>query len=253
MTVVIDGDTGMTTPTGSFTDANGDLEIGVNNLGTATDTRKLTVASNGYAVINLNGDYSNTAGEPGGSAIQLQLDGAGSVDAVVSFINAANTRGDSATAYTGTTGNSMLVGTVSTFPLYLGTNSTVQASISATGDFSFNSGYGSVATAYGCRAWVNFDGTASGTITPRASGNVSSVTKNATGDYTVTFTNAMPDANYAIAFATSKASLASGNTPVPIISNATPLTASAARFVQTYTASTTTGIDALYQTVVIFR
>jgi hypothetical protein len=52
------------------------------------------------------------------------------------------------------------------------------------------------APVYACRAWVNFDGTTSpGTI--RASGNVSSVTRNGTGDYTVNFTTAMPDANYA--------------------------------------------------------
>lgn len=44
-----------------------------------------------------------------------------------------------------------------------------------------------------CRAWVNFDGS-TGTIL--ASFNVSSVTKNNTGDYTINFTNAMPDANY---------------------------------------------------------
>lgn len=49
---------------------------------------------------------------------------------------------------------------------------------------------------YLARAWVNFDGT-TGTI--RASGNVSSITRNGTGDYTVNFTNAMPDANYAYA------------------------------------------------------
>jgi hypothetical protein len=64
------------------------------------------------------------------------------------------------------------------------------------GLFQFNSGYGSVATAYGCRAWVNFNGT--GTVAIRASGNVSSITDNGTGDYTVNFTNALPDANYGI-------------------------------------------------------
>jgi hypothetical protein len=64
----------------------------------------------------------------------------------------------------------------------------------ASGNFQFNSGYGSVATAYGCRAWVNFNG--SGTIAIRASGNVSSITDNGTGDYTVNFTTAMPDANF---------------------------------------------------------
>jgi hypothetical protein len=56
---------------------------------------------------------------------------------------------------------------------------------------------------YLCRAWVNFDGT--GTFSPnpsstkiRASGNVSSVTDNTTGDYTINFTSAMPDSNYAV-------------------------------------------------------
>ena len=48
---------------------------------------------------------------------------------------------------------------------------------------------------YPCRAWVNFNGT--GTVAIRASGNVSSITDNATGDYTVNFSTAMSDANYA--------------------------------------------------------
>ena len=47
---------------------------------------------------------------------------------------------------------------------------------------------------YMCRAWVNFNGT--GTVAVRASGNVSSITDNGTGDYTVNFTTAMPDVNY---------------------------------------------------------
>jgi hypothetical protein len=68
----------------------------------------------------------------------------------------------------------------------------------ASANFKFNSGYGSVATAYGCRAWVNFNGTTNtgGFCTIRASGNVSSVADNGVGDYTVNFTTAMPDANY---------------------------------------------------------
>jgi len=57
---------------------------------------------------------------------------------------------------------------------------------------------------YGARAWVNFNGAfatspftiANGGI--RASGNVSSITDNGTGDYTVNFTTAMPDANYSV-------------------------------------------------------
>lgn len=48
---------------------------------------------------------------------------------------------------------------------------------------------------YACRAWVNFNGT--GTVAIRASGNVSSVTDNGAGDYSINFSVAMIDANYA--------------------------------------------------------
>jgi hypothetical protein len=75
------------------------------------------------------------------------------------------------------------------------TSGTERMRIDSSGNLLFNSGYGSVATAYGCRAWVNFNGT--GTVAIRASGNVSSITDFATGDYQVNITNAMPDANYA--------------------------------------------------------
>ena len=73
-------------------------------------------------------------------------------------------------------------------------NAAERARIDSSGNFKFNSGYGSVATAYGCRAWVNFNGT--GAVAIRASGNVSSITDNGTGNYTVNFTTAMPDVNY---------------------------------------------------------
>jgi hypothetical protein len=149
--------------------------------------------------------------------------------------------------------------------------------ITSAGLLQFNSGYGSVATAYGCRAWVNFDGTANSNLTGtysqtgttvtvtitahgyvtgqsayldftsgtavdgtytvtvtdantftltqasrttsgnvtnrrntiRASGNVTSVTDNGTGDYTVNFTTAMPDANYTTVFG--RGQIAAGN------------------------------------------
>jgi len=72
----------------------------------------------------------------------------------------------------------------------------VRVGIDSSGNFQFNSGYGSAATAYGCRAWVNFNGT--GTVAIRASGNVTSITDNGTGNYTVNFTTAMPDVNYSV-------------------------------------------------------
>jgi hypothetical protein len=48
---------------------------------------------------------------------------------------------------------------------------------------------------YACRAWVNFDGTTT-PPTIRASGNVASVSRTATGQFRVTFTTSLPDANY---------------------------------------------------------
>ena len=105
-------------------------------------------------------------------------------------------------------------GTNNIYVRYLSTNlltvapqqgSVVPSSLSTGGptwdtssNLQFNSGYGSVATAYGCRAWVNFNGT--GTLAVRASANVSSVTDNSVGNYIVNFTNAMPDANYSGSF-----------------------------------------------------
>lgn len=52
------------------------------------------------------------------------------------------------------------------------------------------------APVYACRAWVNFNG--AGAVAIRASGNVTSITDNGTGDYTINFTTAMPDANYSV-------------------------------------------------------
>ena len=75
---------------------------------------------------------------------------------------------------------------------------------------------------YGCRAWVNFDG--SGTI--RASGNVASVTRNNTGDFSITFTTAMPDADYS---AVLTASNDQSNSTVVLIDNSNVPTATVLR------------------------
>ena len=59
---------------------------------------------------------------------------------------------------------------------------------------ALNGGQSGNAPIYAARAWVNFNGM--GTVAIRASGNVSSITDNGTGNYTVNFTTAMPDTNY---------------------------------------------------------
>ena len=74
-------------------------------------------------------------------------------------------------------------------------NGTTTAIVTAEGLLQYNSGYGSVATAYGCRAWVKFNG--SGTVAINNSANVSSITDLGTGRYRVNFTTAMVDADFA--------------------------------------------------------
>jgi hypothetical protein len=84
---------------------------------------------------------------------------------------------------------SMLSGAMS-----FGTNGVQRMQLDASGNLQFNSGYGSVATAYGCRAWVNFNGV--GTPAIRASGNVSSITDlSGSGAWRVNLSNPMPDLN----------------------------------------------------------
>ena len=74
-----------------------------------------------------------------------------------------------------------------------GTVGITTADIAAT-TLTVNAGFGSNATAYGVRAWVNWNGT--GTVAIRASGNVSSITDRAVGQYTVNFARSRPGPQY---------------------------------------------------------
>jgi hypothetical protein len=76
-----------------------------------------------------------------------------------------------------------------------------------------------------CRAWCNFNGT--GTVAIRASFNVSSITDNGTGDYTVNFTTAMVDADYS-AIATGDSNEFAGNN---VVVGARDLAASSVRII----------------------
>lgn len=79
---------------------------------------------------------------------------------------------------------------------------------------------------YTAKAWVNFNGT--GTVAIRASGNVSSIIDNGTGSYTINFTNAMADANYAISCCL-RPDGGSGRYDTAIINGGTAPTTSAVR------------------------
>jgi hypothetical protein len=110
----------------------------------------------------------------------------------------------------------------------LGTSPTLTTPVFDSATFATVSG---TAPIYGCRAWCRFNGTTTGTNAPTAGGNVSTVTRNGAGDYTINFTTAMPDANYSV----------SGSVQLDTITNnsdgafqikrgvATPLTTTTAR------------------------
>ena len=87
-----------------------------------------------------------------------------------------------------------------------------------------------------CKAWVNFNGT--GTVAIRAAYNVSSITDNDTGNYTVNFTTTMPDNGYAVTV-TSSAS-ASGENRSTGVSRASTNAGSVRVFVYTCDASALT-------------
>jgi hypothetical protein len=113
-------------------------------------------------------------------------------------------------------------------------------------NFKFNSGYGSVATAYGCRAWVNFNGT--GTVAIRGSGNVTSITDNGTGQYTLNFTTAMPDTNYSAVGSAGETNNAIGDRQLSTY----PVNTSSCKVVSGQTASVNV-YDATQVHVAIFR
>tara|TARA_R110000822_G_scaffold107968_2_gene237310 strand:+ start:3890 stop:4360 length:471 start_codon:yes stop_codon:yes gene_type:complete len=132
---------------------------------------------------------------------------------------------------------SNLVVTIPAGTSTLVTNATLPTQLNASGS----------APIYACRAWVNFNGT--GTVAIRASGNVTSITDNGTGDYTVNFTTAMQDVNYAVT------ALVGGTTNAYVIrdySDVTARTVSAFR-ISTISISPIATLDAAQINLAIFR
>jgi hypothetical protein len=164
---------------GSIVTADSSGNVGI---GTASPSQKLDVA--GSAIIgNTSGNQGLAIGNASGnSAAYVNYL---SSSAVVNWQVGSNIINAGSLTFTPSTATGG-----STF-------TTAAGRFDSSGNFYFNSGYGSAAPAYGCRAWVNFNGT--GTVAIRASGNVSSITDNGTGDYTINFTTAMPDADYSMA------------------------------------------------------
>lgn len=188
MTITINGTTGIAGVDGSAaTPAVQGADTNTGMFFPAADT--IAFANGGAEAMRIDsgGDVgigTTTPAEPLSVVGQVSVSGASGGF----LLRSRNTNASSSQWYSPTVGSTRLYDT---------TNAVDRLSVDASGNFSFNSGYGSAAVAYGCRAWVNFDGT--GTVAIRASGNVTSITDNGTGDYTINLTTAMPDLNYAVA------------------------------------------------------
>jgi hypothetical protein len=99
-----------------------------------------------------------------------------------------------------------------------------------------------------CKAWVNFNGT--GTVAIRAQYNVSSITDNGAGDFTVNFTNALADANYSVNMT---ASITSSGI-APCVSNVLTTTTPTSSLVRMIVDRANIGpTDPVYTNVAIFR
>jgi len=190
MTVIINGTTGISgvdgsaaTPAVQGADTNtGVFYPAADTVGVSTGgTERMRIDSSGNVLIGA------TSG-----ANQKVTISSSDAEAGIAFVNTGST-GRTYEWISGGSGGAFSGGS---FGIYDRTAAATRLAITSAGLLQFNSGYGSVATAYGCRAWVNFNGT--GTVAIRASGNVTSITDSGVGLYDVNVTTAMPDANYAI-------------------------------------------------------
>ena len=202
-------------------DSSGNVGIGTSSPSTYGKLA-VTTPTAGYGVLSV----SNSAGGGGGGQLSYYYG-----TAKVAYVDSAVSNGTPGSETASLAFATINSGTIAE-----------RARITSGGDFQFNSGYGSVATAYGCRAWVNFNGT--GTVAIRSSGNVTSITDSGVGDYTVNFTTAMPDINYSLVVSSTYGSANGFAGTAP--------TTTAAR-VTAYTTTTGAALDSAYMCVSIFR
>ena len=185
MTVTINGTTGIAGVNGSA--ATPAVQGADTNTGVFYGTDIVAISTGGTERMRVNA--SGNVGVGTSSPTQkVSIAGGLSFNSALSFTGSGYEIGKDGADFlcfsAGSAGTRFLDASTATEFMRLDINSNLQ----------FNSGYGSVAVAYGCRAWVNFNGT--GTVAIRGSGNVSSITDNGTGAYTMNFTTAMPDVNF---------------------------------------------------------
>ena len=188
MTIRIDGTNTAANPGITGTDTDTGLQFGTDEVNIVTGgSPRATIDSSGRLGIGTTSPSRKL--HVNGGQVLFQETAAAS-NAVLRLKGSSTSHGGALIAQSSNDG---------TAPLQFWSGSTQTAEIDSSSNLKFNSVYGSVATAYGCRAWVNFDGKASSIGSGRANGNISSIADNGTGQYTVNFSNSFPDNDYAVA------------------------------------------------------
>jgi len=167
----ITADVVVVSPTGTVSSTN--VQDAIEELDTEKATKTLASA---------NSILANTSGSPAEPTTSISLSQASSADSVARRTIGGRLKVGTATESDDATTKAQL-DTVNTF---VANDSRVKTALNAGGS----------APIFACRAWANFN--AVGTVTTRASGNVSTVGDGGIGDFTVSLISGMVDANYEI-------------------------------------------------------
>ena len=192
----------------------------------------LTLASDASVLkFGADGDINITHVHNTGLTSNGTLDVAGDITGSTLNADGDTSAGDNAAIGFTAAEGLILTGQGSTNDVTIKNDADADVAVIPTGttNFGFDSGFGSAGTAFGVRTWVNFNGT--GTVAIRDSGNVSSITDNSTGNYTINFTNNMPDVNYCMVGRYDKGNLSGGTDGIQGVPTDTTYAVGSVRFV----------------------
>ena len=195
----------------------------------------LTLASDASVLkFGADGDINITHVHNTGLTSNGTLDVAGDITGSTLNADGDTSAGDNAAIGFTAAEGLILTGQGSTNDVTIKNDADADVAVIPTGttNFGFDSGFGSAGVAFGVRVFVNFNGT--GTVAIRDSGNVSSITDNSTGNYTINFTNNMPDVNYTMVGRYDKGDLSGGTDGVQGVPTDTTYAVGSVRFVSRF-------------------
>jgi len=186
---------------------NGTTAVSISTAQVVTLTNALPVASGGtgatsnaaapFALKGANSDITQLSGLT--TALSLAQGGTGATSSAAAPFALKGSNSDITQLSGLTTALSLAQGGTGQTTANAALNALLPSQTGNSGNYLTTNGtstsWAAVSANYLARAWVNFNGTS--TVSIRASGNVSSITDNGTGDYTVNFTAAVTDSNFA--------------------------------------------------------